>query len=226
MSPDIPYYVPVPVDAGQTHSLAGVVGVDVLLGLGVFLVFHGFLARPAIALAPAAARARLPVEASAGLRARMPAPRRVLLVLLSLSAGAATHLVWDAFTHNGRWGTAHLPWLAAQHGLLPGYRWAQYGSGLFGALAVGLWLVRWWRSTEAAPSASGLRPAVAAGAWVSVLVAGAAGAVAGSVGALTSPQGPDLSAAVFLAVTRGTALAAFVLLLLAASWHVGLGRRG
>lgn len=137
--------------------------------------------------------------------------------------GAATHVVWDAFTHAGRWGTAHVPWLADEHGLLPGYRWAQYGGGVFGVLVVGL--ARWWQSNTAASPASGLRPAVAVGAWLLVLVAGAAGAAVGSIGPLTSPEGPDLRSAFFLAATRDIAPAVFVALLFAASWHLVAGRQ-
>jgi len=180
------------------------------------------LARPALASAPAA-RGRIRAQAVHGLRVRLSSPRRVLLVLLSLSVWAATHVVWDAFTHAGRWGTAHVPWLADEHGLLPGYRWAQYGGGVFGVLVVGL--ARWWQSNTAASPASGLRPAVAVGAWLLVLVAGAAGAAVGSIGPLTSPEGPDLRSAFFLAATRDIAPAVFVALLFAASWHLVAGRQ-
>lgn len=50
--------------------------------------------------------------------------------------GAVAHVGWDEFTHPGRWGTAHVPALAAVWssplGALPGYQWAQYASGVFG----------------------------------------------------------------------------------------------
>ena len=226
MAPDLPHFLPVLVGAAVTHSPGGVVSVDVALGLGVFLVWHGILSRPALASAPAALRGRVGAQATPGLRTRMSSPRRVLMVLVSLSVGAATHVVWDAFTHAGRWGTTLVPWLAREHGLFAGYTWAQYGSGVFGGLVVTLWLARWWRSTSSVPSAPGLRPEVAAGAWLSVLLAGAAGAAAGSVGPLTSPGGPDLRAAFFSAVTLGPAVAGAAALLLAVIWHllVGSGR--
>lgn len=223
MTPDLPYFLPVLVSADVTHSPGGVVSLDAALGLGVFLVWHGLLSRPALASAPAALRGRVGAQATLGLRTRLSSLGRVLMVLLSLSVGAATHTVWDAFTHAGRWGTTHVSWLAQEHGPLAGYRWAQYGSGVFGVLVVTLWLARWWRSTSSVPSAPGLRPEVAAGAWLSVLVAGAAGAAAGTIGPLTSPGGPDLRAAVFSAVTQGIAIAALTLLLLAVFWHLLVG---
>lgn len=225
MSPDIPYYLPVLVDAQATHSAMGVVSVDVLLGLGVFVLWHGLLARPALASVPAGLRGRIPAQTIQGLRARLSPTRSLLLILLSLSVGAATHVLWDVFTHSGRWGVTHIPWLAGQHGLLPGYRWAQYGSGLLGALVIAMWLARWWRGTAVALSAPGLRPAVAARAWLAVFVAGAVGAAFGSVGPLTLPKGPDLRGAAFFAATRGITLAVLVALLLAASWHLATRRQ-
>jgi len=220
MIPDLPYYLPVALSAEMTHSLPGVVSADLLLGLGAFLLWHGLLSRPLLASAPKAVRGRLPAQDLATLRARLSPPRRLLLVILSLSVGAVTHVFWDAFTHAGRWGTVHVPWLAAQQGVLPGYRWAQYASGLLGALVVLLWLVGWWRRTDAVTPVAGVRPAVALLAWVAALVGGTVGAVIGSIDPLTAPDGPDLPGAGFGAVTRGIAAATLVAFMLAASWHL------
>jgi hypothetical protein len=220
MSPDIPYYLPLFVGAEATHSPVGVVSIDVLLSLAVFMAWHGVLTRPAIDCAPAALRGRIPSQAVHPLSTRLSSPRQVLLVLLSTSVGAATHVAWDSFTHAGGWGTTHLAWLAELHGLLPGYGWAQYGSGIFGALVIALWLAQWWRSTPVAPTSSRLRPVVAATAWLSVIAAGAAGAALGSVDPLTSSGGPELDSTAFFAATRGISLAGLVAFLLAASWHL------
>ena len=220
MSPDIPYYLPPFVGSEATHSSVGVVSIDVLLSLAVFIAWHGLLTRPAIDCAPAAVRGRIPCQGVHPLSTRLSSPRQVLLVLLSASVGAATHVAWDSFTHSGGWGTTHTAWLVEQHGPLPGYSWAQYGSGVFGVLVIARWLAQWWRNTPVAPTSSRLRPVVAASAWLSVLAAGAAGAALGSLGPLTSSRGPDLGSAAFLAATSGITMAALVAFLLAASWHL------
>jgi len=220
MSPDIPYYLPLFVGSEATHSPVGVVSIDVLLSLAVFMAWHGFLTRPAIDCAPTAVRGRIPSQAVHPLSTRLSSLRQVLLVLLSTSVGATTHVAWDSFTHAGGWGTTHVAWLAEQHGLLPGYGWAQYGSGILGALVISLWLAQWWRSTPVAPSSSRLRPVVAARAWLSVLAAGAAGAAFGGLGPLTSSGDPDLGSTAFFAATSGITMAALVAFLLAASWHL------
>ena len=220
MSPDILYYLPVPVSSEMTHAPVGVVSVDVLLGLVVFMGWHGILMRPALAAAPAGLRGRISSGAVHGLRTRISTLRRLLLVLVSLSIGAATHVGWDSFTHAGGWGTTHVHWLTQQHGPLAGYGWAQYASGMIGALVVTRWLALWWYRTPVAPATSGLRPQFAALAWLSVFAAGAAGAVYGSLDPLTSSEGPDLAGAAFLGATSGIAWAALVAFLLAACWHL------
>lgn len=92
----------------------------------------------------------------ASLRSRLGAVATAALVVVSLVVGGATHVLWDAFTHEGRAGVAAIPWLAEQHGRLPGYRWLQYGSSLLGLAAIAGYLVCWWRREtpgQATPSA-------------------------------------------------------------------------
>src|SRR5687767_4268935 len=149
MSPDLPYYLPTPMDGATTHSPTGVLGADLLAGLVVFAAWHALLAPFAIAIAPARLRDRLPRRATDRAHPALRAAR----VVAALVLGAATHVVWDSFTHIGRWGPAHVDWLARTHAGLPGYRWAQYASGLFGAAAIGYSLVRWWRANPPAPAA-------------------------------------------------------------------------
>ncbi|HEY8721289.1 DUF4184 family protein [Pengzhenrongella sp.] len=157
MTPDLPYFVPLPVGAPMTHSLLGVVSVDVLLGLAVFVVWHGLLVRPALAAAPASLRERLSADAVRRLRSRLASLRGLLVVSVSLAVGALTHVAWDAFTHEGAWGTERVAWLIASEGAFPGYKWAQYASGVVGALVVAIWLARWWRRTAGPAVEAGLR---------------------------------------------------------------------
>jgi hypothetical protein len=201
MAPDLPYYVPSPFGSGVTHGLLrGALGADVLLGLAVFAVWQALLAPAAVLLAPDAVRLRLPADAGAGLRRFVRRPRVLLMTLLSLVVGAATHVVWDAFTHDGLWGAEHVPWLAAQHGRYTGAQWAQVACSGLGLLAIAVSGVRWWRRTPpraAEPVAApvivqgrrlpGLRLRVAAAA----VVVGAAtvGAVHDGVAALLRGAG-------------------------------------
>jgi hypothetical protein len=145
MVPDLPYYVPIPIDFDFTHTLLGVVSVDLVLGLAAFAVWQALLAPVAMALAPAGVRRRMPPAWPVPWRALIAGRRAVSLVAVSLTAGAATHVLWDAFTHEGRWGARHIGWLAARQGDLTGYRWAQYASGLVGLLVIAAAAWVWWR---------------------------------------------------------------------------------
>ncbi len=221
MAPDAFYYVLVRVPV-QTHTLWAAVTVDVLVGVVLLGFWQLVLRRPVEAAAPAALRERLPVRsgapATAAGRLRLAA-----LVLVSLAAGSVTHVVWDAFTHRGRWGSELVPWLGQVHGPLEGYRWAQYASTVVGAVVLLVWCVRWWRSTPRRPARAPQRavaPTHAALAWAVVVgTAAVVGLVAGSEQLLGAGP-PDPRGAAFVAATRGGAAGAVVAtaLALVAAW--------
>lgn len=196
LSPDLGYYVPVPVSADVTHSwLGGVAGVDVLLGLAVFVVWQALLAPALVVLSPGPLRRRLPAGAGAGLR-RFARPHAVAMTLLSLMVGAATHVGWDAFTHDGRWGAEHIGWLAAQHGRYTGAEWAQVASSAAGLAVMAVWVLQWWRRTvpvaEPAAAVGRRLPGVRARVAASAVVVGAAvaGAAEDGVRAWLAGGGP------------------------------------
>lgn len=197
MAPDLPYYMPSPFGSGTTHGLlTGVLGADLVLGLAVFAGWQALLAPAAVLLAPDAVRRRLPADAGAGLGRSVRRPRALAMTLVSLAVGAGTHVVWDAFTHDGLWGAAHVPWLAATHGRYTGAQWAQVACSAFGLVAIAVSLLRRWRRTPpraAEPLAArgrrqpGLRLRVAAAA--AVLGAAVAGALHDGVSALLDGAG-------------------------------------
>src|SRR5690606_1029122 len=78
--------------------------------------------------------------------------RSVLLLVASLLVGVVSHIVWDLFTHEGRWGVALVPALGEQWGPLPGYKWLQHGSSAIGLSIIGVWMVLWFVRRQAAAS--------------------------------------------------------------------------
>ena len=128
MSPDLPYFLPgLRSLGGWTHTLAGIVTLDILLGLALWALWRSVSA-PLHELVPAGIRERwTPPGWAVGSWWALPA---------AIALGAATHVGWDEFTHAGRWGTTHLDFLAASYpsplGPLAGYRYAQYASGVIG----------------------------------------------------------------------------------------------
>ncbi|WP_448626700.1 DUF4184 family protein [Geodermatophilus sp. URMC 64] len=214
MAPDLPYYLPLP-QWYATHTALAVVTTDLLLGALAWLVWHGLLAAPALATAPAPLRARLegwvrPVPAG-----RVASARQALLLVGALVLGAATHVLWDEFTHARRWGTEHLPALAATWGPVPGYRWLQYVSSLAGGVVLLVWFVRWWRRTPPVPVEP--RPATR-WVWPGLLAVGA------GFGAAAAGSAAGLDDAVFPGARWAGGAVLVVGVLLAVGWHAARRR--
>ncbi|BDV30302.1 DUF4184 family protein [Microbacterium terricola] len=190
MAPDLPLFVrDSPLTYQVTHTN---IAVAVLVSLALLLVWWALL-RPAVReLSPRWLAARLPGEWDATgreivatVRAPRPGARRavwrsggVLAILLALSLvlGVVSHIAWDAFTHDGRWGVSLFPALGEYWGPLLGYKWLQYGSGVIGVVILTVSAALWMRGRDAATPVDRVLPAaIRVGWWISlpiVLVAG------------------------------------------------------
>ena len=102
VTPDLPYYVDLPVTSAQTHSLTGVLGADLILGICAYLLWHLLLVPPLIWVAPAGLQRRIPDHLRTG--PRLSTAGDLARVGLALTIGALTHVLWDAFTHADRLG--------------------------------------------------------------------------------------------------------------------------
>jgi hypothetical protein len=122
MAPDLPLFVRIgPLTYAMTHSWAWM-PLTVVVALVLLLVWRCVL-RPAVReLAPHRLAVRLPGEwdasAPAGIRETLRPWRRVLSLAMALGIGVASHILWDSFTHEGRWGMIALG-LGASWGPLP-----------------------------------------------------------------------------------------------------------
>ena len=104
MIPDLHLFLPewIPITFRLTHTVPGLVAGCLPLGMLMFLWFQVFAKEPLVHLLPDAARQRLhpygrpTIETSYSFFS---------CVCLAIVIGAATHLFWDSFTHEGRWGT-------------------------------------------------------------------------------------------------------------------------
>lgn len=148
MAPDLPLFTRgLIVDYSVTHDLRWL-PVTVLLSLALLLVWRLVLRPACRQLAPRFLGSRLPQEwdgrARAALGETFGSVARVILLVPALALGVVTHILWDAFTHEGRAGIGLIPALDERWGPLLGYKWLQYGSGIGGvivlAIAGALWL--------------------------------------------------------------------------------------
>lgn len=209
MAPDYPWFLTRGRTAAFSHSLLGVVTVDLLVGVAAVLLWRRWAQAPVRDLVPRwlGERLRAPVATTA---------RDLPWVALAVVVGALTHVLWDSFTHAGRWGVAAVPWLHTEHLGLPGYKWAQFVSGVVGGLVVLVWgLVRLSR-TPADPVGLRSSPGQRSGAWAVVAAAAVLGAVLGVV----LRRADTLEAALFGAVTLGGAAAALGTVVVCVHWWV------
>ena len=212
MAPDYPWFLTRGRTSQLSHSPLGVVTVDLAVGLLAFAVWRLWVQRPARDLVPRPLGERLPQPPGLAVRGL---PWAALAVVL----GALTHLVWDSFTHAGRWGVEVVPWLHTEHLGLPGYKWAQFASGLLGLAVLVIWSLR--RLAETAPDGDGLRSTSSERrvAWVLV----AAGALVGVVSGLLQ-NGGSVETALYRGATMGGEGLALGAVIACALWWVRAAR--
>jgi hypothetical protein len=215
VTPDLPYFTPLPgVIRGLTHNPLGVVTIDLAIGGLVLALWWFALRAPVIDLSPSWLRSRMPDRPALSLRL-------VLLAVVSLVIGAATHLVWDSFTHLGPVVDA-IPALEATYGPLLLHKWLQHASSIVGLVVLGVWVARWVRRVPPhlvnSPTSEWMRRAawfsVAATFTVVALAAWASGIALGN-----APLDPILVFQI-ARVSIGSALA------VAAGWCVAWWVRG
>ena len=146
--PDLWYALP-GFDRPHTHRALSLLWFCLPAGLLAYVAFHRLLKQPLAALLPASVLARLQPFLGAGLPRR---PRRA--VVASLLAGSATHLAWDAFTHEGILSRAFPVFnevaLAVGSVELRVVQVLQHGSTLAGAGFLAWWCARWLRNAPRA----------------------------------------------------------------------------
>ncbi|GAA3519752.1 DUF4184 family protein [Aeromicrobium panaciterrae] len=175
---DVPLYLGSQRGYEITHSPVGIVTADIVLTLAVLAVWFFVLRDPLVDLSPGAVRARLDP------RARLTG-RQWLLAIPAASIAACTHIAWDSFTHDDRWGSDHVAWLRTDHWGMAGLKWAQYVSGVVGLVIVIAWALLELRSRR--PDQP--RPARALGPYALVAAIGIAGATGVSTAIVKVPHG-------------------------------------
>jgi Domain of unknown function (DUF4184) len=108
MVPDFGWFLPWRLARFETHSADALLTFCLPAGLATYWVFQWFIKWPLIELLPPGAYARWR-ELSAP--ADVSSIRQWVLAACGVLLGAVTHLVWDAFTHEGGRGVRMFPGL-------------------------------------------------------------------------------------------------------------------
>lgn len=188
MTPDLPLFLPgAGLSYGFTHSSSNIVWTT-LVAFVLLLVWRVLLRPASVELVPDAIAERLPDDwrrTGADATRELVAPRErfgyPLLLVISLMLGVLSHIGWDLFTHEGRWGVEAIPALQQMWGPLAGYKWLQHGSSVVGLLIIGVFTLIWLRRRPVAGRPRMLPrwarwiwmlslPAILIGAWVFGLI--------------------------------------------------------
>lgn len=134
--PDTGMFFPI-ADYAEMHSPFGVFTSCLPLGIAIFLLFETVMRRPLVALLPIWFQQRITRLPQIPKTPRLSTHLFFYIGLtMAVVIGAFTHQIWDAFTHQGRWGTKLVPSLdsavAIAGFMVPGYKLFQYGSTLIG----------------------------------------------------------------------------------------------
>ena len=139
MSPDFEFFFNLRPVAHWSHTLAGLFGFSLPVGLLTYVAWDLVMRGPT--------RHLLGLDSTLGARPPRPDARWALQAVAGVFIGAVTHLAWDGVTHGGYWGATLIPALrdpALTVGgvVIPWFNVLQHVSTVVGGLVVLAWLAR------------------------------------------------------------------------------------
>jgi Domain of unknown function (DUF4184) len=223
--PDVPYFLPLLPERAYSHSLAGLFGFCLPGGILVYVVFLVVLKPPLLALLPVAISSRLDSVACNLPRITLG---YLIQIAFALLAGAITHLLWDAFTHEDAPFVRAWPLLSLHLTNIGGYQVTiykvlQHGSTFSGLALLAYWLQRWYRRT--AICVEGFHHHLPAGfkrlLWFSLFLISAVNGLWSGISALMmETDGVPLRLFLGRAVINGTSALLVSLLFYCFCWHI------
>ena len=181
-APDLTYFADsLAPGAGElgdfTHSLPGVLSADIAV-TAVIIAAWLLLREPLVALLPGSWRGRTYTLLRGSSWRELRPFALTWRFCLSAALGAATHVVWDAFTHLDRWGMRLFPVLGEDVAGSPMYWYAQYGGSAVALAVVAFFLwsaLRRVRVSDGAPPLLALSPRERLLAWAFLVLCAAVG---------------------------------------------------
>ncbi|MGI9103822.1 MAG: DUF4184 family protein [Terriglobales bacterium] len=230
MAPDFEYFIRMAQQGRSAHTWPGVLYLTFPFAWFALAAFHLLLKWPVISLMPGAWQRRMVPPAR---KFRWWPFGHLLLALAGVAVGIATHLLWDAFTHEEGWGVRH--WSALRLMLfhvgptrITVWKLAQHGSTLLGAIVILLYVLRWYRNAPQSEQRLPVRLSPAANLMIVAVCAFAAVGLGLARGLSQWTPGPGLSPwqhlAASFAVTSVT-VAVLELVIFSVLWHLVIEKR-
>jgi Domain of unknown function (DUF4184) len=97
MTPDFEYFIRMRDYSKYSHTLAGMFWFDVPLGLALLFIFHNIVRNTFIEHLPFSLNVRFSIFEKFNWNSYFR--KNVIIVVISLIVGIASHLFWDSFTH-------------------------------------------------------------------------------------------------------------------------------
>ncbi len=149
-APDFAYFMFLKPRGFYGHTLPGVFIFDLPVSLVVLWLFHAYVKQPLLTFLPNGVRRRIRPREQ---RFSFWPPPRLVLIMISLLVGTATHILWDSLTHPRYWPYRHWSFLRQTvhipiAGKVVMYQVLQHISTVVGLAVLALWLWFWYRATK------------------------------------------------------------------------------
>lgn len=137
MSPDFEYFLRLRLLSFYSHSMVGILTFCLPVGLMVYGLHRWVIAPALYRNLPCAVRERITESPCNGVLLR-----RVLQISIAIMIGAATHILWDGFSHGNGYFVLGSGALVSKVMGVPVYKFLQHGSTLLGFGIMILWFHR------------------------------------------------------------------------------------
>ena len=133
-----------------SHSLMGLFKVCLPMGVLFFYLYHLLMAPVIVSVFPDQLQRKLPPHLALG---RCPPTKNGHVIILSLLVGAATHIIWDAFTHEKMipqlFEFYRTPLMTIDNWEIMPFRVLQHLSTVLGLMLLLWWIWQWYVKTDA-----------------------------------------------------------------------------
>lgn len=138
ITPDFEYFLRMRIQSDYSHTISGLFWFDVPLGLLLAFVFHNIVRDSLFDNLPTVLQSRLATFKQCDWNRYFAS--NWLVVIFSILLGAASHILWDSFTHDHGYFVQTIPALSTKVDLfsrtIPTLKIVQHGSTFVGGLVV------------------------------------------------------------------------------------------